>query len=483
MVMRIFFTLSTIVMLFVTYGLLLGVQSPPQLPTSTRVSIQLPDGEGKEQVNALCTTCHDMERVVNQKKSLAAWQMTVADMLGRVSPDLEKETAIISDYLAAHYGVVTSDVLGRILSSLNQGDGAAAERLVRDNLEPLREELDQILEEMDRGFDELGRQKARYDVLQEKFTQFQTTWMSYEPAFRLYSSVTDHAGYMNHFQAKRLRVEGAGHTTRADHFWDLQDYDRALREYSEGTSKLRAAIPLAESAGNRKLVAACLTNIGYNEIYSGNSAAGLGVYTQALEIAEQRQDEIFQGMYLLNLGTFHLYTMQSEEALEYALRAEEMNARIGRRTWHANALLNVGASYLSLRQLEEADSYLQKALLKSEEAKDRRSHGRILYNLALVQSLLGRTAPAASLMEDALAWYEEYPTVYNEAERTMLQYQGALYLVGTYRKLNNPEKVQSYADQASEVMSRDPQKLAAYLVDPHLNFLKWDDFKKEHGLE
>ena len=53
MVMRIFFTLSTIVMLFVTYGLLLGVQSPPQLPTSTRVSIQLPDGEGKEQVHAL----------------------------------------------------------------------------------------------------------------------------------------------------------------------------------------------------------------------------------------------------------------------------------------------------------------------------------------------------------------------------------------------------------------------------------------------
>ena len=481
--MRIFFTVSTIVMIFVTYGLLLGVPSPPQVPAGTNVSIELPDGEGKEQVTAQCTVCHDLERVVNQKKSLEAWQMTVAHMLGRVSPDMEKETAIISDYLAAHYGVVTSNVLGRVLSSLNQGDVAAANGLVRDNLEPLRLELDKILEEMDRGFDELGRQKARYDVLQEKFNQFQATWLPDEPAFRLFSSVTDHAGYMNHFQAKRLRVEGAGHTTSADHFWDLQDYDEALREYSEGTRKLRAAIPLAESAGNRKLVAACLTNIGYNEIYSGNSATGLDVYTEALEIAEQRQDEIFQGMYLLNLGTFHLYTMQSEEALEYALRAEEMNAKIGRRTWHANALLNVGVSYLSLRQLEEADSYLQKALLKAQEAKDLRSHGRILYNLALVHSLLGRTVPSAAFMEEALEWYTQNPIVYTEAERTMLEYQGAHYLAGAYRRLNQPEKVQQFTDQASEVMGRNPQKLAAYLVDPHLNFLKWDDFKKEHDLD
>ena len=483
MVMRIFVTLSTITMVFVSSGFLPGVPSQAQTPQNSSFTIELPDGEGKGQLQAQCTACHDLERVVNQKKSLEAWQATVADMLGRVSPDLERETTVISNYLAAHYGVVTSDVLGRVLSSLNQGNVAAANRLARENVEPLREELDKILEEMDRGFDELGRQKARYDVLQNKFTQFEATWMSYEPVFRLFSSVTDHAGYMNHFRAKRLRVEGAGHTTSADHFWDIQDYDKALREYSEGTKRLRAAIPLAESAGDRKLVAACLTNIGYNEIYSGNSAAGLEVYTQALEIAEQRQDEIFQGMYLLNLGTFHLYTMQSQEALEFALRAEEMNAKIGRRTWHANALLNVGASYLSLRQLEEADSYLQKALLKAQEANDRRSHGRILYNLALVHSLLGRTAEAAAFMEDALAWYTEYPVVYGQSENTVLQYQGARYLAGAYRKLNVPEKVQRYTDRVSEVMGRDPQKLAAYLVDPHLNFLKWDDFKKEHGLD
>ncbi len=481
--MRTIFKVFTIGMVLVNSGLLVEGQSAPQLPTSNQVRIELPDGEGKAQVQTLCTVCHDLERVVNQKKNLEAWQATVADMLGRISPDMEREKILISDYLSAHYGVGTSDVLTRLLSSLNSGDAAEAESLVRENVEPLRQELDTILEEMDRGFDELGRQKARYDVLQGKFFQFDTTWMPHEPAFRLFSSVTEYSGYLSHFQAKRLRVEGARHTTSADHFWDLQDYDQALREYSEGTRKLREAIPLAEAAGNLKLVAASLTNIGYNEIYSGNSGLGLDVYKQALEIAEQREDEIFQGMYLLNLGTFHLYTMQPQEALEFALRAEEMNAKIGRRTWHANALLNVGASYLMLGQKEEGHSFLQKALLKAEEARDRRSHGRILYNLALSHSLFGQTAQAATLMKDALEWYAQNPIVYNDAERTMLEYQGSLYLVGAYRKLNDPEKVEHYATQASALRGRDPQKLAAYLVDPHLNFLKWDNFKKEHGLE
>ncbi|MEE2821946.1 MAG: tetratricopeptide repeat protein [Acidobacteriota bacterium] len=480
---RILLTIFPVTLFVAGYSFPLGGPPSPQTPTTTNVSIELPDGEGKEQVTSLCTTCHDLERVVNQIKSPEAWKVTVSDMLERVSPDMEKEASTIADYLSAHFGVATSDVLTRIISLLDQGDSAASNRLARENVEALREELDEILEDMDRGFDELGRQKARYDVLQDKFIQYEATWMPYEAIFQLFSRVTDHSGYLNHFQAKRLRVTGARHTTSADHFWDLQDYVRALREYDEGTKILRSAIPLAEEVGNQKLVAACLTNIGYNEIYSGNATVGLEVYTQALEIAEQRNDEIFQGMYLLNLGTFHLYTMQSQDALKYALQAAEMNAKIGRRTWEANALLNVGASYLSLQRLEEADSYLQKALLKAQEAKDRRSHGRILYNLALLNSLLDRIPEATTFMEKAVAWYVEYPIVYNEAERTVLQYQGSRYLAGAHRKLDNLEKAQYYADNASKIMGRDPQKLAAYLVDPHINFLKWKDFRKEHGFD
>jgi tetratricopeptide (TPR) repeat protein len=480
---KILLTACTIGIVFLTYGLIPGFALPSpqiQIPTSGNFNANLPDGEERQYVETLCTACHDLERVVNQRKSLDAWTATVSDMLSRISPNMETETAIISDYLSSHYGVDTSATLAWVHSSLEQGDLPAAESMVRENVESLEKELAQILEDMDRGFDELGRQKARYDVLQEKFTQFQATWMPYEDVFNLFSDVTDQPYYAKRFQAKRLRIEGARHTTHADFFWDRQEYGEALREYEEGTQKLRAAIPLAEEANDQKLVAACLTNIGYNEIHSGNSSEGLRVYSQALQIAEQRQDEIFQGMYLLNLGTFHLYTIQHEEALEYALQAAEMNRKIGRRTWEANALLNVGASYLSLGQQEEAHSYLQKALLKAQEAKDRRSTGRILFNLALVTTQMGRMEEAARLMEEALEWYAEHDVVYGLNETTLLRYQGMHFLVGSHQKLANAEKVRHWATQLRELMNEDPQKLKTYLEDPHLNFLKWDKFKTAH---
>ena len=484
---KIFFSVATISLVFMTCGFILAfaLPSPLQMPTNSDLSAQLPEGDGKKYVETLCTSCHDFQPIVNQRKSLEAWQATVSDMLGRLSPGMEdipgrdQDTVIISRYLTDHFGVVASTTLTQIFTFLEQGDRPAAETLVRESTEELGEELKKILADMDRGFDELGRQKARHDVLQEKFAQFEATWMPSEDVFQLFAKVTEQPGYFEHFQAKRLRIEGARHTTNADFFWDRQEYSEALREYSEAIRKLRAAIPLAEAVSNQKLVAACLTNIGYAEIYSGNHAEGLKNYSQALEIAEQRQDDVFQGMYLLNLGTFHLYTAQPEEALQFSLQASEMNQKTGRRTWEANALQNTGVAYLILREKEKAHSYLQKALLKAEEARDQRSQGRILYNQALVTAQFGKLAEAAGLMEEALEWYSDHDPVYTQAEHTLAQYRGFQFLTNLYRKLGNQEKAKSYTDQAKELVSKNPQKVATYLADPHLDFSKWGEFKKK----
>jgi len=448
----------------------------PQELEMPAAMVRLPDGEGKEQVLNTCAACHDLERVVSQRKTAEGWQATVMDMLQRVSPDPGEKADIISRYLAAHYGVETSTGLERLRSLLDEGNLAAAEAVVRENSEPLGRDLDQILSDMDQGFDELGRQKARYDVLLEKFFQFDATWMPNQEVFELYGKVLGKPEYPARFRAKRLRVEGARHTTSADHFWDQQQYARAFEEYGEAIAKLRAAITLAESAGDRKLVAACLTNIGYAEIYSGRPEEGLKNYTQAMEIAEQREDEIFQGMYALNLSTFYLYTLRPQEALGYAQQSAELTEKVRRRTWEANALLNVGSAYLSMGQAEEAHSYLQKALLKAEEAQDRRSHGRVLFNLALVNSRFDRLADAVDLMERALEWYNENEIVYGESEQTMVAYQGLHFLGSVSRKMGEEEKARGYAEKANQLRDRDPQRLAGYLDDPHLNFAKWDEF-------
>jgi cytochrome c5 len=66
-------------------------QSPPP---------SLPDGPGKELVEAVCTACHTLERVVAKRATKAEWQDKVLEML-QEDPDItQQERDQIVEYLA-----------------------------------------------------------------------------------------------------------------------------------------------------------------------------------------------------------------------------------------------------------------------------------------------------------------------------------------------------------------------------------------------
>ena len=66
-------------------------QSPPPA---------LPEGPGKELVEAVCTACHTLERVVAKRATKAEWQDKVLEML-QEDPDItQQERDQIVEYLA-----------------------------------------------------------------------------------------------------------------------------------------------------------------------------------------------------------------------------------------------------------------------------------------------------------------------------------------------------------------------------------------------
>ena len=65
-------------------------QSPPVLP----------EGPGKELVEAVCTACHSLDRVVAKRATKAEWQDKVLEML-QEDPDItQQERDRIVEYLA-----------------------------------------------------------------------------------------------------------------------------------------------------------------------------------------------------------------------------------------------------------------------------------------------------------------------------------------------------------------------------------------------
>jgi len=68
-------------------------QSPPVLP----------QGPGKELVEAVCTACHTLDRVVAKRGTKAEWQDKVLEML-QEDPDItQQEREQIVDYLAKNF--------------------------------------------------------------------------------------------------------------------------------------------------------------------------------------------------------------------------------------------------------------------------------------------------------------------------------------------------------------------------------------------
>jgi len=60
----------------------------------------LPEGPGKELVEAVCTECHTLERVVAKRATKAEWQDKVLEML-QEDPDItQQERDKIVEYLA-----------------------------------------------------------------------------------------------------------------------------------------------------------------------------------------------------------------------------------------------------------------------------------------------------------------------------------------------------------------------------------------------
>jgi virginiamycin B lyase len=83
---------------------------PQRLPEEQikGVSLDLPAGNGKDLVEARCTTCHNVQRIVVKRSSHEEWDHTIARMRGLMAiqqiPDISnQDAATIADYLTASF--------------------------------------------------------------------------------------------------------------------------------------------------------------------------------------------------------------------------------------------------------------------------------------------------------------------------------------------------------------------------------------------
>lgn len=89
--MRLVFRLNTKALIFV-----LGLASGPAWA-------QLSAGPGREEMQKVCSSCHEIERSVSLRQDRDGWKATINKMMGLGAEGTEQEFSATLDYLAANY--------------------------------------------------------------------------------------------------------------------------------------------------------------------------------------------------------------------------------------------------------------------------------------------------------------------------------------------------------------------------------------------
>jgi cytochrome c5 len=85
---------------------LIGGLAAPEV-AADETAFVLPEGEGRERVQAMCSMCHSLDYIVINSpfQDRAAWEKTVRKMVNVMgAPLTDDDVAVIVNYLASHYG-------------------------------------------------------------------------------------------------------------------------------------------------------------------------------------------------------------------------------------------------------------------------------------------------------------------------------------------------------------------------------------------
>jgi cytochrome c5 len=67
-------------------------------------NIQLPDGEGKQLTEQVCSACHGIETAVGPRHDKTGWQKVVDDMAARGADGTDAQLKTIVEYLTKYFG-------------------------------------------------------------------------------------------------------------------------------------------------------------------------------------------------------------------------------------------------------------------------------------------------------------------------------------------------------------------------------------------
>lgn len=356
-----------------------------------------------------------------------------------------------------------------ILTRLDKGDVAGAERLMSDNLPVMKQRLEEVIKGFDEKFDELGRSGATagHDVHTEVLQQFIDEVTRYEKLFDVYRRLSGDQTLYKRVEARRMRFEGAYYTHYGEDVCGEElNWEEAQRRYNKALELLNGAFAIAKEVNDVRLMASIKNNVGSTFIRLVQPEKAVQAYEEGMRYANQLPGEMYKGLVNLNLGNTYVWIGEAEKSLRYSQPALASFKKMGRGTWQANAQMNIANAYMRQQKFSDAWESMRVALELAKQSGEDRIRGRALLNLGMVGVQL-KKPEATAMIQEALDWYaKEGKDVYTTIEREAVQQDGLRFLSRIARDNGDQAAAEKYDKQYFESLGPDPDRYGKLRASP-----------------
>jgi tetratricopeptide (TPR) repeat protein len=178
----------------------------------------------------------------------------------------------------------------------------------------------------------------------------------------------------------------------------------AQYKYEQAIDSFRECLAL-ETEGSEKV--ALLILIG-NSFHAWNKwDPALGSWKEALDTAEQAEDEQGQAAALGNLGVVYQNKGEWDKAIEFYNKSLKIKEKIGDEYGMAQTFGNLGLVYKDKREWDKAIEFYNKALKGLEKVGDEHGMAKTKANIGILYKAQGKKEEAKKLLEESLKTFEK----------------------------------------------------------------------------
>lgn len=224
----------------------------------------------------------------------------------------------------------------------------------------------------------------------------------------------------------------------------ISENDDAVKFYGQ-------ALEIFRAAGNKKLEATTLSNLGKLHYDIGENRKALDFQNQALILRKETGDRSGEALTTDFLGLIYSALGERQKALRLFNQSLPIHQELGETVAQANTLSNIGLVYTELGENRKAIEYFDRSLTLRKSANDRNGEAVTLNNLGLATDNLGDYPKAIEHYEKAIGIFTALG--FENRTATILSNLSVIHI-----NLGNYQKSLEYSRRALAIRQKSDEK-------------------------